>query len=158
MDPDLFHVFSSIRSDLIFIDHTSDLGWKEFQRVQPIVVDPAIYLARRSQIFHATEKQKTPDAFIVFTGSPWVVLSRRFLQFCILGWDNLPQTLLMYFTNVLLSQEGYFHSVICNSPEFKNATVNCELRYMIWHSPPGMEPHFLNNSDFDQMEEGVEVN
>ena len=26
---DLAHVFSSIRRDLNFIDHTSDLGWKE---------------------------------------------------------------------------------------------------------------------------------
>ncbi|KAH7516416.1 hypothetical protein FEM48_Zijuj10G0133000 [Ziziphus jujuba var. spinosa] len=25
------------------------------------------------------------------------------------------------------------------------------LRYMIWDSPPRMEPHFLNTSDFDQM-------
>ncbi|KAM6541751.1 hypothetical protein CsatB_006198 [Cannabis sativa] len=148
---DLSHVFSSVRRDLNFIDHTSDLGWKELQRFQPIVVDPAIYLARRSQIFHATEKRKTPDAFKAFTGSPWVTLSRSFLEFCILGWDNLPRTMLMYFTNVILSQEGYFHSVICNSPEFKNTTVNNDLRYMIWDSPPRMEPHFLNVSDFDQM-------
>lgn len=27
--PDLFHVFSSVPRDLNFIDHTSDLGWKE---------------------------------------------------------------------------------------------------------------------------------
>ncbi|KAF3432220.1 hypothetical protein FNV43_RR26959 [Rhamnella rubrinervis] len=148
---DLSHVFSSVRRDLNFLDHTSDLGWKEDQRVQPIVVDPAIYLARRSQIFHATQKRKTPDAFKVFTGSPWVVLSRPFLEFCIVGWDNLPRTLLMYFTNVILSQEGYFHSVICNAPEFKNTTVNSDLRYMIWDSPPGMEPHFLNTSDYNQM-------
>ncbi|KAF4375652.1 hypothetical protein F8388_014374 [Cannabis sativa] len=86
-----------------------------------------------------------------FLGSPWVTLSRSFLEFCILGWDNLPRTMLMYFTNVILSQEGYFHSVICNSPEFKNTTVNNDLRYMIWDSPPRMEPHFLNVSDFDQM-------
>lgn len=148
---DLSHVFSSVRRDLNFIDHTSDLGWKESQRIQPIVVDPGIYLARRSQIFHATEKRKTPDAFKVFTGSPWVTLSRSFLEFCILGWDNLPRTLLMYFTNVILSQESYFHSVICNSPEFKNTTVNSDLRYMIWDNPPRMEPHFLNVSDFGQM-------
>lgn len=148
---DLSHVFSSVRRDLNFIDHTSDLGWKESQRIQPIVVDPGIYLARRSQIFHATEKRKTPDAFKVFTGSPWVTLSRSFLEFCILGWDNLPRTLLMYFTNVILSQESYFHSVICNSPEFKNTTVNSDLRYMIWDNPPRMEPHFLNISDFGQM-------
>ncbi|RVW16923.1 Beta-glucuronosyltransferase GlcAT14A [Vitis vinifera] len=140
----LSHVFSSVRRDLNFIDHTSDLGWKESQRVHPIVVDPGIYLARRSQIFHATEKRPTPD------GSPWVILNRSFLEFCILGWDNLPRTLLMYFTNVILSDEGYFHSVICNSPEFRNTTVNNDLRYVIWDSPPKMEPHFLNVSDYDQ--------
>ncbi|XP_048229960.1 beta-glucuronosyltransferase GlcAT14A isoform X1 [Ricinus communis] len=148
---DLSHVFSSISRDFNFIDHTSDLGWKESQRFQPIVVDPGIYLARRSQIFHATQKRGTPDAFKVFTGSPWVILSRSFLEFCILGWDNLPRTLLMYFNNMILSEEGYFHSVICNAPEFKNTTVNSDLRYMVWDNPPKMEPHFLNISDYDQM-------
>ncbi|KAH6791623.1 Core-2/I-branching beta-1 [Perilla frutescens var. hirtella] len=148
---DLAHVFSSIRRDLNFIDHTSDLGWKEGQRIQPIVVDPGIYLARRTQIFHATEKRAMPDSFTVFTGSPWVVLSRSFLEFCVFGWDNLPRTLLMYFTNVVLSQEVYFHTVICNSPEFKNATVNADLRYFVWDDPPKMEPHVLNTSDFEEM-------
>ncbi|XP_042019479.1 beta-glucuronosyltransferase GlcAT14A-like [Salvia splendens] len=150
---DLSHVFSSIRRDLNFIDHTSDLGWKEGQRIQPIVVDPGIYLARRTQIFHATEKRPMPDAFTVFTGSPWVVLSRPFLEFCIFGWENLPRTLLMYFTNVVLSQEVYFHTVICNSPEFRNTTVNADLRYFIWDDPPKMEPHVLSTSDYEDMVE-----
>nr|KYP46951.1 Xylosyltransferase 1 [Cajanus cajan] len=151
---DLSHVFSSVQRDLNFIDHTSDLGWKEKDRFQPIVVDPGLYLARRSQIFQATQKRETPDAFNLFTGSsPWVILSRSFLKFCIFGWDNLPRTLLMYFTNVKLSQEGYFHSVICNAPEFKNTTVNSDLRYMIWDNPPKMEPLFLNVSVYDQMVE-----
>ncbi|KAI4357690.1 hypothetical protein L6164_001624 [Bauhinia variegata] len=150
---DLSHVFSSIGRDLNFIDHTSDLGWKESDRFNPIVVDPGLYLARRSQIFQATEKRQTPDAFKLFTGSPWVILSRSFLEYCIFAWDNLPRTLLMYFTNVKLSQEGYFHSVICNTPEFKNTTVNADLRYMIWDNPPKMEPHFLNVSVYDQIAE-----
>ncbi|KAG4918815.1 hypothetical protein AAZX31_20G113900 [Glycine max] len=150
---DLSHVFSSVSRDLNFIDHTGDLGWKESDRFQPIVVDPGLYLARKSQIFQATEKRPTPDAFKLFTGSPWVILSRPFLEFCIFGWDNLPRTLLMYFTNVKLSQEGYFHSVVCNVPEFKNTTVNGDLRYMIWDNPPKMEPHFLNASVYNQMAE-----
>ncbi|KAE8719650.1 xylosyltransferase 1-like isoform X2 [Hibiscus syriacus] len=83
--------------------------------------------------------------------SPWVVLSRSFLEFCIFGWDNLPRTLLMYFNNVMLSEESYFQSVICNSLEFKNTTVNGDLRYMIWDNPPKMEPHYLNISDYGQM-------
>lgn len=148
---DLAHVFSSMRRHLNFIDHTSDLGWKEKARFQPIVIDPSLYLARKSKIFTATQKRTMPVAFKLFTGSPWVVLSRPFLEFCILGWDNLPRTILMYFNNVMLPQEGYFHSVICNSPEFSNTTVNNDLRYMVWDSPPKMEPHFLGVSDFDQM-------
>lgn len=148
---DLSHVFSSVNRNLNFIDHTSDLGWKESQRIRPIVVDPALYLARRTQLFTATEKRPTPDAFKVFTGSPWVVLSRSFLEYCIFGWDNLPRILLMYFNNVVLSEECYFHTVICNAPDFRNTTVNGDLRYMIWDSPPKMEPHFLNVSDYEQM-------
>lgn len=148
---DLAHVFSSIRRGVNFIDHTSDLGWKEEQRIHPVIVDPSIYLARRSQIFTATEKRPTPSSFKVFTGSPWIILSRPFLEYCIFGWDNLPRTILMYFNNLMLPQEGYFHSVVCNAPEFRNTTINNDLRYMIWDSPPKMEPHFLGASDFDQM-------
>ena len=80
-----------------------------------------------------------------------MILSRSFLEFCVLGWDNLPRTLLMYFNNVILSEESYFHSVICNAPEFKNTTLNSDLRYMVWDNPPKMEPHFLNTSDYDLM-------
>ncbi|XP_077243956.1 beta-glucuronosyltransferase GlcAT14A-like [Tasmannia lanceolata] len=148
---DLFHVFSTLPRDLNFIDHTSDLGWKELQRVQPVVVDPGLYLARKSQIFHATENRPTPEAFKFFTGSPWVILSRPFMEFCLLGWDNLPRTLLLYFANVQLSEEGYFQSVICNSPDFQNLTLNSDLRYIMWDNPPQMEPHFLNLTDYDDM-------
>ncbi|VFQ78149.1 unnamed protein product [Cuscuta campestris] len=148
---ELFHVFSNVRRDLNFIDHSSDLGWKMDQRIRPVVVDPGIYLARRSQIFYATEKRPLPESFTVFTGSPWFILSRSFLEFCIFGWDNLPRTLLMYFTNSVLSQEVYFHSVICNSLEFKNTTVNGDLRYFVWDDPPKMEPHILGPTDYDNM-------
>ncbi|XP_051149554.1 beta-glucuronosyltransferase GlcAT14A-like [Andrographis paniculata] len=148
---DLSHVFSSIRRDLNFIDHTSELGWKEADRIKPVIVDPSIYLARRSKVFYATQNRSIPEAFRVFTGSPWVVLSRSFLEFCIFGWDNLPRTLLMYSTNVVLPQEVYFHSVICNSPQFKNTTVNTDLRFLSWDVPPKMEPHFLTPSDYRDM-------
>ncbi|XP_039059841.1 beta-glucuronosyltransferase GlcAT14A-like [Hibiscus syriacus] len=155
---DLSHVFSSVRRDLNFLDHTSDLGWKGGQRIQPIVVDPAIYLARRTEFFHATEKRPMPDAFKIFTGKVyyqcWSVVYAYYLHFGIefrLPMGHLKQILLMYFNNVMLSEESYFHSVICNSPEFKNTTVNSDLRYMIWDNPPKMEPHFLNVLDYDQM-------
>ncbi|CAM0878841.1 unnamed protein product [Alopecurus aequalis] len=140
---DLIHVFSSVPRHLNFIDHTSDIGWKESQRVQPVIVDAGIYLAGRNQFFQATEKRATPDGFKFFT------------EYCIFGWDNLPRTLLMYFTNVMLPLEGYFHSVVCNS-DFRNSTVNNDLRYMVWDDPPKMEPRFLDSTHYDEVvESGV---
>ncbi|XP_037410948.1 beta-glucuronosyltransferase GlcAT14A-like [Triticum dicoccoides] len=152
---DLIHVFSSVPRHLNFIDHTSDIGWKESQRVQPVIVDAGIYLAGRNQFFQSTEKRATPDGFKFFTGSPWVILNRRFIEYCIFGWENLPRTLLMYFTNVMLPLEGYFHSVACNS-DFRNFTVNNDLRYVAWDDPPQMEPRFLNITHYEEIvESGV---
>lgn len=87
----------------------------------------------------------------VFTGSPWVILSRAFVDHCIHGSDNLPRKLLMYFSNVAYSAESYFQTVICNTPEFQNATVNNDLRYIVWDNPPGLEPLFLNHSNYKNM-------
>eukprot|EP01018_Ginkgo_biloba_P027507 Gb_20013 [translate_table: standard] len=148
---DLLHVFSFLPRDLNFIEHTSDLGWKEYQRAKPIVIDPGLHLSMKSEIFYATQKRDMPNAYKVFTGSPWVVLSRYFMEYCVLGWDNLPRTVLMYFTNVVLSQEGYFHTVVCNAPEFRNTTVNNDLHYLVWDTPPRPEPHYLNLSDYQNI-------
>lgn len=80
-----------------------------------------------------------------------MVLSRQFLEFCIWGYDNLPRTLLMYYTNYLSSPEGYFHSVICNSKDFQNSSINHDLHYILWHSPPRQHPMNLNTSHFEGM-------
>lgn len=65
-------------------------------------------------------------------GSTSVALTRPFLEFCIWGWDNLPRTLLMYYTNFLLSSEGYFQTVVCNNKDYQNTTVNHDLHYTNW--------------------------
>ncbi|WOK96335.1 beta-glucuronosyltransferase GlcAT14A-like [Canna indica] len=148
---DLLHVFTSLPRNLNFIDHTSDLGWKEFDRFDRIIVDPSLYMDKKSQLLISSGTRKTPDAFKIFTGSPWVILSRDFLDHCIHGSDNLPRKLLMYFANVAYSIESYFQTVICNSPEFQNTTVNNDLRYFVWDNPPGLEPLFLNRSHYKTM-------
>ncbi|XP_042385505.1 beta-glucuronosyltransferase GlcAT14A-like [Zingiber officinale] len=148
---DLIYAFSHVPRNLSFVNHTNDIGWKEDKRVKPIIVDAGIYLANRKSFFKATQNRVTPQSFKFFTGSPWVILSRSFVEYCVLGWDNLARTLLLYFTNVLSSQEGYFHSLICNSQDFQNMTVNSDLRYTAWDSPPTTEPHFLNMTDYDEM-------
>lgn len=148
---DLLHVFTSLPRELNFIDHTSDLGWKEFGRFDKIVIDPSLYMDKNTGFFFATETKKTPDAFKLFTGSPWVILTRPFLEYCVRGWDNLPRKLLMYFSNVPYSIEAYFQTVICNTPEFWNTTVNNDLRYFLWEDPPKLEPIFLNQSHYKPM-------
>lgn len=88
---------------------------------------------------------------VFLSGSAWMMLSRPFIEFCIWGWDNLPRTILMYYANFLSSPEGYFHTVICNAPEFRNTTVNHDLHFISWDNPPKQHPHFLNLDDYQKM-------
>eukprot|EP00249_Psilotum_nudum_P019271 c27174_g2_i2 orf=319-1620(+) len=148
---DLLHVLSYLPKDLNFIEHTSDIGWKEYQRAKPIIIDPGLYQSKKSEIFWATQRRAVPDAFKLFTGSAWVVLSRAFIEYCIWGWDNLPRIVLMYYTNFVSSPEGYFHTVLCNSREFKNTTVNHDLHYISWDNPPKQHPLSLGLNDLDKM-------
>ncbi|OAY72027.1 Beta-glucuronosyltransferase GlcAT14A [Ananas comosus] len=148
---DLLYVLSSLPRHLNFIEHTSDIGWKEYQRAKPVIIDPGLYSLQKSDVFWITEKRSVPTAFKLFTGSAWMMLSHQFIEFCLWGWDNLPRTVLMYYANFLSSPEGYFHTVICNAPEFRNTTVNHDLHFISWDNPPKQHPHFLTLSDFSSM-------
>ncbi|KAL6987589.1 hypothetical protein U1Q18_013334 [Sarracenia purpurea var. burkii] len=76
------------------------------------------------------------------------MLTRSFLEFSIWGWDNLPRTLFMYYTNVMSSPEGYFHTVICNHKDYQNTTVNHDLHYVRWDNPPKRHPVNLTLEHF----------
>lgn len=54
---DLLHTFSSLPRDLNFIDHTSDIGWKEFQRAKPIIIDPGLYMTKKADVFWITQRR-----------------------------------------------------------------------------------------------------
>lgn len=148
---DLLHTFSYLPRDLNFVDHTSNIGWKEFQRAKPIIVDPGLYMTKKNNVFWVKQRRSVPTAFKLFTGSAWVALSRPFIDYCIWGWDNLPRTVLMYYTNFVSSPEGYFHTVICNAEEFRNTTVNSDLHFISWDNPPKQHPHLLTITDMSKM-------
>ncbi|KAL9233787.1 hypothetical protein vseg_008737 [Gypsophila vaccaria] len=148
---DLLHTFSYLPRDLNFIDHTSNIGWKESQRAKPIIIDPGLYQTKKADVFWVTQRRSVPTAFKLFTGSAWMVLSRQFIDYCIWGWDNLPRTVLMYYANFVSSPEGYFHTVICNAKEFQNTTVNSDLHYISWDTPPKQHPHYLTVEDMSKM-------
>ncbi|PON54815.1 Glycosyl transferase [Trema orientale] len=148
---DLLHTFSYLPRDLNFIDHTSNIGWKEYQRAKPIIVDPGLYMTKKEDVFWVTQRRSVPTAFKLFTGSAWMALSRPFIDYCIWGWDNLPRTVLMYYANFISSPEGYFHTVICNAQEFRNTTVNSDLHFISWDNPPKQHPHHLTLADMQKM-------
>lgn len=79
------------------------------------------------------------------SGSPHVILSRNLVEFSILGWDNLPRTLLLYFTNIKLSQKGYFQTLACNSKEFTSTVINSTLQFTAEKLPS------LNLADLKKM-------
>ncbi|XP_009786059.1 beta-glucuronosyltransferase GlcAT14C-like [Nicotiana sylvestris] len=126
---DILFAFTSLPRDLNFVGFTNrttdQTGQHNFNR---IVVDPSLYSKRVTNLHYAVETRELPTSFDIFGGSPWMVLSRAFMEHCIKGWDNFPRKLLMYYANVVSPLESYFQTVLCNSPEFRNTIVNQDLR------------------------------
>ncbi|KAL5770233.1 hypothetical protein ACOSP7_014387 [Xanthoceras sorbifolium] len=148
---DLIHAFSELPRDLNFIQHSSHLGWKLNKRAKPMIIDPALYSLNKSEIWWVIKQRTLPSAFKLYTGSAWTILSRSFAEYSIVGWDNLPRTLLLYYTNFVSSPEGYFQTVVCNSEDYKNTTVNHDLHYIAWDNPPKQHPRSLGPKDFRRM-------
>ncbi|CAI9756604.1 unnamed protein product [Fraxinus pennsylvanica] len=148
---DLIHSFSDLPRDLNFIQHSSRLGWKTNKRGKPIIIDPGLYSVNKSEIWWVIKQRSLPTAFKLYTGSAWTVLSRSFAEYCVVGWDNLPRTLLLYYTNFVSSPEGYFQTVICNSEDYKNTTVNHDLHYITWDNPPKQHPRSLGLRDYRKL-------
>ncbi|XP_061348088.1 beta-glucuronosyltransferase GlcAT14B [Gastrolobium bilobum] len=147
---DLLHILSFLPKDLNFVNHSSYIGWKELRKLKPIIVDPGLYLSEGTEMFYATQKRELPSAYRLFTGSSFSVLSRSFMEFCILGVDNLPRVLLMYFANTPSSLSSYFPTVLCNSNQFNRTVINQNLLYAL-HDSHRNDLRPLNSTDFDDM-------
>lgn len=119
--------------------------------MRPIVVDPGLYHSSRVDIFYATQKRELPNAYRLFTGSGSVILSRKFIEYCILGTDNLPRTTLMYYANMLSSHTDYFQTVLCNTPEFNRTVVNHNLHRALRENLPKQAPQELSLEEFKNM-------
>ncbi|XP_050383665.1 beta-glucuronosyltransferase GlcAT14A-like [Argentina anserina] len=148
---DLLHSFSNLSRDINFIENMRITGWKLNQRAKPIIIDPGLYLSKKSDLAWTTQRRSLPTSFKLFTGSAWVMLTRPFVEYCIWGWDNLPRTILMYYTNFVSSPEGYFHTVICNNEEYRHTAISHDLHYIAWDSPPKQHPISLSMKDFEKM-------
>ncbi|KAK8622724.1 hypothetical protein V6N13_117628 [Hibiscus sabdariffa] len=148
---DLLYAFSPLNRDLNFIEHTSELGWKQEKRAMPLIIDPGLYRSTKTEVFWATQRRKLPTAFKLYTGSAWTIMSRPLIKYINMGWDNLPRVLLMYYANFISSPEGYFQTVVCNIPEFAKTVVNHDMHYIKWDNPPKQHPHVLSINDSGRM-------
>ncbi|KAH7573104.1 hypothetical protein JRO89_XS03G0069800 [Xanthoceras sorbifolium] len=83
--------------------------------------------------------------------STFFILSRNFIEFCILGVDNLPRTLMMYFSNTLSSLSNYFPTILCNSRQFNKTVVNHNLQYVAFDKPSKENRFPLNSTEFHVM-------
>ncbi|XBI14145.1 hypothetical protein VPH35_140778 [Triticum aestivum] len=120
------------------------MGRKASARAMGEIVDPGL-------LMNETEKQELPTALTLFTGSAWTVLSRPFVEYLIRGRNNLPRTLLVSHANFVSSPEDYFHTVACNTEEFRNTTVNHDMHYISWGDSPRHHPEIINSSHWDRM-------
>nr|XP_011467547.1 PREDICTED: xylosyltransferase 1-like [Fragaria vesca subsp. vesca] len=152
---DLLHALTSLPRNLNFVHFTDKTGWKEQKRVEKIVLDPTIHLQNSTPLstlnYSSNITREIPDSFKVFGGSPWGILSRDFMEYCVQGWDNLPRELLMYLSNVVYPLDYYFHTIICNSPEFQNSLVDNDLSFTVWNLTAFGETQVLNMSHYEQM-------
>ncbi|XP_009606894.3 beta-glucuronosyltransferase GlcAT14A, partial [Nicotiana tomentosiformis] len=146
---DLLHILSYLPKDLNFVNHSSYIGWRESKKLKPIVVDPGLYLAEESEVYYATQKRVLPDAYRLFTGSSSAILTRKFIEYCILGSENLPRTLLMYLSNSPSSESVYFPTILCNSQKFNRTTINHNMLYASLNSRS--QARQLNSSDFNDL-------
>lgn len=146
---DLLHILSYLPKDLNFVNHSSYIGWRESKKLKPIVVDPGLYLAEEGEVYYASQKRELPDAYRLFTGSSSAILSRKFTEFCILGSDNLPRTLLMYLSNSPASESVYFPTILCNSRKFNGTIINHNMQYASFNSRS--QARRLNSSDFSDL-------
>ncbi|KAJ1285617.1 hypothetical protein BS78_03G292300 [Paspalum vaginatum] len=131
---DLLFAFASVPRDLNFIDHRAD---SENHHV--VVLDQNLLQSTNAEISISSGQREKPDAFELFRGSPWQILSRAFVEHCVAAPENLPRTLLMYFSNTLDAAEFYFQTVMANTPRFRNSTVNHSVRHDVPPLPQGAD-------------------
>ncbi|KAG9154493.1 hypothetical protein Leryth_024651 [Lithospermum erythrorhizon] len=149
---DVLYAFTRVPRNLNFVQFANNSrGNEEWQKnANQIVVDTNLFLSNNGPVFSVVGKRETPKAFKLYNGSPWMMLSREFIEHCVIGWDNLPRKLLMYLTNTVDPLESYFHTILCNSPEFQNTTVNNDLSYNI--KDPGAGTDQISRLDMESLE------
>ncbi|VFQ81241.1 unnamed protein product [Cuscuta campestris] len=131
---DFLHAMSVIPRSYNFMVHSTNASSLDSQVIMDIIVDPRLYLLTKGKMFTGNKKREVPDAFKILMGSPHVILSRKFIEYAIQGWENLPRVLLLYFSNTRAPHKGYFQTLACNSKDFSSTLINSNMRSTVFDS------------------------
>ncbi|KAF7135800.1 hypothetical protein RHSIM_Rhsim08G0249200 [Rhododendron simsii] len=136
-------VASTLRAAALLLKISADWDWF-------VTLSASDYpLMPQDDLLHAFSSLPRDLNFIDYTNKTgW---KEAFVEHCVHGWDNFPRKLLMYLTNVLFPLELYFQTVLCNSPEFQNTTVDNNLRYTRWDHKTVGKALELKMSNYDEM-------
>ncbi|XP_060185400.1 beta-glucuronosyltransferase GlcAT14B-like [Lycium barbarum] len=126
---DFLHILSFVPRNLNFIEYNKNVSPEEYRKAEEVIVDSRLYINLKGKMFVGDRKRAHPSAFNFFMGSQHVILNRKFVEYSIHGWENLPRLLLLYFTNTRSSHKGYFQTLACNTKEFLDAVINSNLRF-----------------------------
>ncbi|TQE02815.1 hypothetical protein C1H46_011544 [Malus baccata] len=63
---DLLHIFSFLPRELNFLEHTSNIGWKENKKARPVIIVPGLYHSMKSGVYWARERRSIPASFKLY--------------------------------------------------------------------------------------------
>ncbi|CAA6666392.1 unnamed protein product [Spirodela intermedia] len=147
---DLLYALSGYPRHLNFIEHTSDIGWKEFHRAKPIIIDPGLHSSQKSDVFWITERRTLPSAFKLFTGSAWMMLSREFMEFCLGGGTTSPDAAHVLRQLPLLPGGLLPHGYLQRGRLPQHDGQPRPPLHLLGQ-PPRQHPHFLELADLSRM-------
>ncbi|KAM3205439.1 beta-glucuronosyltransferase GlcAT14C-like [Capsicum annuum] len=101
-----------------------------------------------NSVVKVNQKYKNKATLVSIMRSSSAILSRKFIEFCILVTDNLSRTLLMHLSNSPSVASVYFPTILCNSRKFNKTTINRNIWYASINSR--QEARQLNSSDFNE--------
>ncbi|KAM3281079.1 beta-glucuronosyltransferase GlcAT14B [Capsicum chacoense] len=127
---DFLQIMSFVPRNLNFIEYNQNVSPEEYQKAAEVIVDSRLYIQLKGKMFVGDKKRALPSAFKLFMGSQHVILNRKFVEYSIHGWENLPRLLLLYFSNTRSSHKRYFQTLACNAKEFSDAVINSNLRFI----------------------------
>lgn len=92
------------------------------------------------------KERAMPRGAETYVGSQWFIYSREFAQY--LRSDSFPRLLMAHYEHTWIPDEGYFGTVLMNSP-FNSTRIHHNLRYIVFDQ---IHPFYWTEADFPTLE------